>query len=278
MIDSAIDAQTTLTYQLDLPPFPSTATRLVAALNDPTTHIRDIIALIECEPKISSCVLNLSNSPLYGATRSITSIGHAVVILGFKSVSNLALTAATGSLFAAGDSDLSVARDETYFQSLAIGTLARLFARQVDAANPDEAFLTGVMHDVGKLVLLDAGGHDYASIISSDDLGDTVEKERQLFGTSHPELGGKCGQKWGLPPSIVTAIANHHHKLVEVADVASNALIAANYAARNWSIGFAEELDVPRDPELDQYINALGDSDLPQKSAEQYAALREICA
>ncbi len=265
-------------YQFDLPPFPSTAARLVSALGDESTHVRDVIGLIECEPIVSSRVLQMSNSPLYGATRSIATIGHAVVILGFKSVSNLALTAAAEGIFSQGDAECGAVRERTYFQSLAIGTVARLFARQVDGANPDEAFLTGVMHDIGKLVLLDAGGRDYIGVIASDELGNTVQQERQLFGTSHPELGQSCGHKWGLPPSIITAIGNHHKEIANVPDLTSTALIAANYAARKWDIGFENSTGLADCCELDAYVDSLGDPDLQEKAADQYAAIRDICS
>jgi HD-like signal output (HDOD) protein len=280
-------------YQFDLLPFPSTAARLVSALGDESTDVRDVIKLIECEPKVSSRVLQMSNSPLYGATRSIATIGHAVVILGFKSVSNLALTAAAEGIFSQGGVECGPVRKQTYFQSLAIGTVARLLAQQVDEASPDEAFLAGVMHDIGKLVLLDAAGRDYVRVITGDEmgndelrnhelgnheLGNTVQQERQLFGTSHPELGQSCGHQWGLPPSIITAIGNHHKEIADVSDSTSIALIAANYAARKWEIGFENGDALTACGELDEYVDSLGDPDLQGKAIDQFVAICDICA
>ncbi|QDT11162.1 HDOD domain-containing protein [Planctomycetes bacterium K23_9] len=264
-------------FTFALPPFPATAAQLVAALNNDETHVRDIIALVECEPTISSRVLNIANSPLYGASRSITTIGHAVVILGFKSVSNLALTAAAGAMFDQGDCECQAIRQQTYYQSLAIGTLARQIAWKSKAPNPDESFLTGVMHDIGKLVLLNAAGTDYADLITEDAQGDTTQHESNRFGTTHPALGKTCGQKWGLPPSIVLAINNHHANIDAVTDQTSMSLIAANYAARCWGIGFDPVDSFEPVVALDDYITALDDDELRARSTEQYAAIREIC-
>ncbi|MGB7344987.1 MAG: HDOD domain-containing protein [Pirellulaceae bacterium] len=277
MSEATHETTTETEFEFDLPPFPATAAELVSALNGADSPVSRIIELIECEPKIGARVLNMANSPLYGATRSIATIGHAVVILGFKSVSNLALSAAAGETFEQGDPACAAIRQETYCQSLAIGTLARLIARTSGSCNPDECFLTGVMHDIGKLVLLGTGGTEYASIIGNDELGDTTRQELQRYGATHPGLGKTCGQRWGLPPSIIAAISSHHETIDCVTAPTSVAVVAANYAARRWQIGFDTETAVQPITQLDDYLDSLGDPDLPAKSMEQFDTIREIC-
>lgn len=277
MPGSSVESQGVTEFQFDLPPFPTTATQLVAELNNPDVQVPKIIQLIECEPTVGSKVINLANSPLYGTSRPITTIGHAIVILGFKSVAQLALTVATGGVFADDGSPCADARRTTYCQSLGVATLARQIAGQSKQANPDEAFLSGVMHDIGKIILFEAAGITYREMIAGDPTGNTTLAESEEFGTTHPELGKCCGRKWGLPNSIVVAIANHHLSLDDTCDPLSETIIAANHFARSWQIGFEPE-DVDGfaeqiEGEVCKHIKG----DLQAECVEQFAALREIC-
>ena len=252
MSEAAGRSGSTETFQFDLPPFPTTASQLVAELNHPEVQVSRIIQLIECEPTVGSKVIKLANSPLYGASRPITTIGHAIVLLGFKSVSQLALTIATGSVFASKDTACCDARRATYRQSLGVATLARLIASQSKRANPDEAFLSGVMHDIGKIVLFETAGVSYSEMIAGHPTGNTTYLEDDTFGVTHPQLGQTCGRKWGLPSSIVLAIANHHLSLSEVSHPLSETIIAANHFARRWQIGFDTEDAVELDEQIER--------------------------
>ena len=197
-----------LKFRFDLPPFPTTASRLVAELNNANAKVSEVTQLIECEPMIGSKVISLANNMVFGS-RSISTISHAIVILGFKSVARLSLTVATGSVFDGGASCLE-SRKQTYRQSLAVATLARRIASETGLVNPDEAFLTGVVHDIGKLVLFDAAGESYAEMLDANPVDQITGLELETYGATHPELGKQCGKNWGLPHTINTAINNHH--------------------------------------------------------------------
>lgn len=264
-------------FSFDLPPFPTTASQLVSELNGGDVQVPRIIQLIECEPTVGSKVINLANSPLYGTSRPITTIGHAVVILGFKSVAQLALTVATAGVFEGKSTSFCETRRETYSQSLAIATLARHIARQDNQANPDEAFICGVMHDIGRIVLLESVGEPYHEMVVDNPIGNTTELETESFGITHPELGRACGKKWGLPNSIVVAIAHHHFPIAEVSDPLSQAIITANYCARRWQIGFATADDFVLDEQLEAVIGSEANADLQTECIEQFDAIREIC-
>ncbi len=263
-------------FCFDLPPFPAAASQLVAELNQPDVQVARIIQLIECEPIVGSQVIRLANSPIYGTSRPITTIGHAIVVLGFKSVAQLALTVATADIFQTAGSTCADARRRTYCQSLAVATLARALARIHYRANPDEAFLAGVMHDIGKVILLDAAGDLYGEMISRH-AGDTTPRENETFGTTHPLLGAACGREWGLPHCIALAIKHHHTPLVEVSEPLSKTIIAANYYARLWQIGFEanDAVDLKEDDEAD--IPAVEDASIQPECMEQFAAIAEIC-
>jgi putative nucleotidyltransferase with HDIG domain len=266
-----------LDFKFELPPFPTTAAQLVAELSSPEVEVSRVAQLIECEPTIGSRVLGLANSPLYATSRSISTISHAIVILGFKSVSRLALTVATGGMFNQSSAACAEARRTTYCQSLAIATVARLIARETKRVDADEAFLAGVMHDVGKLILFDAAGTAYCEMINDHPAVNIVSLESDAFGITHPELGMSCGKKWGLPPSINAAIANHHFPLHEVADPLSQTVIAANYFARKWQIGFRPEESFDIDERIETASSCATDNTIASECVEQFAAIGEIC-
>ena len=267
--------QTEQKFSFDLPPFPATASKLVNEINCPEVKVHRVVELIECEPTIAAKVLQLANSPLYGASRSITAIGHAVVLLGFKSVSQLALTVATGSLFKSGDAACLRAKTETYRQSLGIATVARIYARKTRTANPEEAFLSGIMHDVGKLVLFNEAGEDYAAMLNNSPTGDTCDIELATFGVNHASLGQSCAREWGMPPAIAEAIRNHHCPIQDVIDELTRSLVVAHTLTRAWNIGFDEPIDLSR--EVKPLLVGDFDESAKDECVEQFEAISQVC-
>lgn len=260
-----------------LPPFPATATQILTLCEQPDLQVKSIIQLIECEPAIGARVLQLANSPLYGMTRPIATIAHAVVVLGIKTVAQLAVAIATGELFQKGDPSLAAIRKATYLQSLACATVTRSLASITKRANPDEAFLSGVMHDIGKLVFFDIVPTPYCDIIQADPTGRTSKKEIESFGVDHPTVGKNCGDKWGLPAEINLAILNHHCEFDATEHPLSQIVISANYFARKWNIGYEQEKEVVECWEIENAFETVPLSELQAEVNEQFAAVIEIC-
>lgn len=263
-------------FEFEIPRFSATASQLVNELNDPDVKVPKVVQLIECEPTIGSRVLKMANSPLYGATRAISTIGHAIVILGFRCVSQQAIAAASGDLFKAGTDACKKQRLETYSQSLGIATAARFIAQKTKIANPDEAFLCGVVHDVGKLILFQHACEDYARLLAESPLGDSTDLEIDKYGISHATLGGQCGEAWALPGAICASIANHHLSFSQAQEPLSKVLILSSYLARKWQLGF-EEGAFAEDTELESELLQLITDSNESECMEQFEAIREIC-
>lgn len=263
-------------FQFEIPRFSATASQLVDTLNKGDANVPSVVQLIECEPTISSQVLRLANSPIYGASRVITTIGHAIVVLGFRCVAQQAIAAASGSLFKADDAACKVHRLDTYSQSLAVATTARLIAKQTKVTNPDEAFLCGVVHDVGKLVLFQYAGEAYAQMLDLYPHEKSLAPEIETYGISHASLGRQCGIAWSLPGHMCVTIANHHLPLEAVADSLSKTLICAAYLAKKWQLGFGEEA-FAEDTDMESELCNFEDPDLASECREQFQAIRDIC-
>ena len=271
----------------DLRPFPAVATRVVAACQDPSTSSKDLVRIIRCDPAIAARLLSVANSSMYGCSGRIRTVDHAVVVLGFRSVAQLALTAAGAALFAQGT---AAARERAalWNHSLGVATVARLVAGHVPGLLAEEAFLAGIFHDVGKLFFYDLAHEQYAAVhqrveSSQESTGASiVAEELNVFGITHPEVGQQCGEAWGLTDEINLAIG-YHHEPDEVPDYYELVAVirAADLLAYAWQIGSScravdiggarallEELDVSEDV-LEQVRAA---------APEAFAEIRQACS
>jgi putative nucleotidyltransferase with HDIG domain len=260
-----------------LPPFPAIASQIMMECQKSNVDARSIARLVECEPAVSGKVLQLANSPMFGASRPIVSINHAIVLLGLKSVSQMALTIAAGTIFEGGAPNLSQHRKQTFRQSLACAITARALATEIDSVIPDEAFLCGVMHDVGKLVLFEVAAEPFCQMLESNPGGNTIAQEQATFGVDHAEIGKQCGAKWGFPSQINLAIADHHKNLSEIDDALSLAVMAGNYYSQRWSLTGNSEIIQPEMPEIDAAFSLSNLAELKEKCLDQYATVIEIC-
>ena len=262
----------------NLPPFPAIATQILLQSQKPDVEVPRVVQLIECEPAISAKVLMMANSPLYGATRPISTIGHAIVLLGFRTVTQMAIAIATEDVFSHGSPELAGQRNRIFRQSLASATIARAICSLVQGVNPDEAFLCGVMQDIGKLVFFEVVPSKYCEILEQFPSGDTAKVENELFGIDHAAVGKICGAKWGLPSPINAAIQEHHRLIGETEHELSQAIIAANYFGRQWQIGFDPNEMVETCDDIEQICGSEDAASLREVCAEQFAAVSEICS
>lgn len=192
-----------------LPSVPRTYLQLTDALSRPNVGLADLAAIVEQDPAMSAKVLQLVNSAYFGLPRQMTSIRQAVLYLGTDVLRGLALTA---DVFAAADlldlDDFSL--DHLQQSSLLTARLASKFLD--DKARSESAFTAAIVHDVGQLVLAMGLPSSYAGVHRSAEAvrRPVHEVEREVFGTTHAEIGAYLLGVWGLPFPIVEAVAYHH--------------------------------------------------------------------
>lgn len=216
-----------------LRPFPTVAARLLQLPAD--AELMELAQLIECDPAVSLELLRLANSSLYGFTGQIRSVNHAVVILGFREVRSLALSLASGQVFGGGSKQHG---QNLWKHSLGCAAIARCLAPLIPGADADEAFLGGILHDVGKLVFFDVIPDDYESATANLDAYQITDAESDAFGITHQEIGQQCAEQWGLPIELNEVIAAHHD--FEISGPGTEVLHVvqtANCLARQWGIG-----------------------------------------
>ncbi|MGD9309307.1 MAG: HDOD domain-containing protein, partial [Desulfosarcina sp.] len=148
----------------DLPPLPDLVTRALDLLNDPDTDVKDIETVIEKDQSLVSKLIRVSNSALYGGMNRVESLHQALTRLGAKTVKSLILAASMQSYFLKANAGMMARAQRLWQHAAECGMAARRVAVAVGYDDPEQAFVGGVLHDIGKLVILLAGDDAYQQI------------------------------------------------------------------------------------------------------------------
>lgn len=196
-----------------LPPLPLVLNQVLRVLNDQEVSAGQIAALIEKDSVLSGSVLRCVNSAYYGLPSKVSSIRHAVTLLGFNTVRNLALAFSMRRMLGQ-QSQLPGRIYSSYSQhALACGVMAQFLAHYVRSEDMDAAFAAGLFHDIGKLLMLTSFPEIVNEVMSHWEQGEGLyeDSERAFFGLTHSELSKIILQKWELPETIQNAVFYHHH-------------------------------------------------------------------
>ena len=195
-----------------LPSFPQAAAKLLEASKDEKTCLADLSKIVETDPGISVRVLEIVNSAMYGLKRRITALSEAVVFLGLDEIKKLAIGMTVfEKLFKSGRAEKF---DRLLFWRHCISTavLSMEIARQTRYPDPEEAYIAGLLHDIGKVLLDVRGRVNYGDFIAEletcSDL--IIEKERRVMGLGHDEVGAFFCSLWKLPEKLTLAVRYHH--------------------------------------------------------------------
>jgi HD-like signal output (HDOD) protein len=192
-------------HNLSLPSLPHTPEKILRMLGDPCHELADIAAEIATDQVSAAAILRTANSPLYGGIRKITTIEPAVVRLGNRAIRLVMMNLSMRSLITAGNGEDARLADTFWRRALASGTIMRSLAGYT-GIDADEAFLTGLLHDVGNLIVLRIRNAQPAFTRLPLEV-DTFE---YLCHESHQEFGELLATSWGLPDRLKSLIADHH--------------------------------------------------------------------
>lgn len=196
----------------DLPTLPTVVARITQRISNPSTNAADVGKLIEQDQALTGRVLRLVNSAYYGFPKQIKSIQHAVVILGFSKIKTLIITASVFGTFK--DKLCSGLNLEHFWQhSLATAIASKVAAELIGVGHAaEDAFIGGLLHDIGKLVMDQYQPSIYGPIVKYTQEKGTllVKAEKEVMGLTHAEVGEWMMEKWRLPPILVQMVATHH--------------------------------------------------------------------
>jgi len=208
------DGLLTLTAQLtNVPSIPGQYLEMLDALQSPTSSAQRIADIASQDPALSAKLLQLSNSAFFGFNRTFSSVDEAVQFLGVGVIQSLALAV---PLFSAFDRNKcpTFPVDQVWNHSVQTGMLARRFINEYleDPPLAEQAFAAGVLHDIGQIILASGIPETYTAILADAQARSEplCQAERRSLQTTHAEIGGYLLALWGLPFSLVDAVAYHH--------------------------------------------------------------------
>jgi HD-like signal output (HDOD) protein len=187
------------------------AAKLLALLCDPEVETEAVRSSLRSEPALSARVLKVANSPFYRQAGQIGTVDRAVQLLGLSAIRGIA---AAGCLDRATPPRAGQAFDPERFRrhSLAVACATQQLARAAGAGVDSEAFIAGLLHDIGVLLLTKAAPAAMASFVppAAESADGALEAERRHFGADHADSAGVLVEAWGLPVWLHDTLAAHH--------------------------------------------------------------------
>jgi HD-like signal output (HDOD) protein len=191
----------------DLPPFHAIANQVMVLTADPDIDLKPLSMVIQSDPAFSADILFLANSSLFGFPSRMSSLRHAIALLGLNRIKALAVTVAMRGFLGNGNGMVH----QCWRHSLACAIVCEELAPVFDLS-PEQAFTAGIMHDIGRLGLLKSYPIEMAGILTREfaQVADVLAAEREVFQIDHSEAGSWLVGNWTLPREFQSFCGHHH--------------------------------------------------------------------
>lgn len=194
-----------------IPALPQTLIELLDACNNPEIDIYGVGELVARDAVISGKILHLANSAFLGTRSPFSEIEQAVIYLGLDTVRNLAICVSVHEAFGSDSNFTGINLPQFWYHSLLTAILAKRLAEKIEYANPPEAYLCGLLHDLGKLLLAPRFPDSYGQMLSDAPSGDQlIISEQNNLGIHHAEAGSQLILHWKLSRHLADAVGHHH--------------------------------------------------------------------
>ena len=266
---------------------PEITLKIIRLVEDPDSTAGDLNKIISNDPALGARILKVVNSAFYGLPGQIGSINRAIVLLGLNAVKNIAIAASLAKLFRGGRICAQFDARDLWLHSIAVATGTRLLAEKVGLGLPDEAFLAGLIHDLGIMVEVQARRPQFVEALekmSSDNNLTLRDAEMKSIGAHHEMFGAALCRTWKFPLSFFY-VTGFHHRPMDLAD-ANRTLCGlvhvADIMAAQQGIGFTHSVERTEPAsELLSFLNLTGVkidevvAELPQAIEETKGLLNE---
>ncbi|MCJ7618396.1 MAG: HDOD domain-containing protein [Desulfobacterales bacterium] len=200
----------------DLPTLPRIVLKITELVNNPKSSARDLAGVITDDQVLTARLLKFVNSSFYGFPRNISTATDAVVLLGFDAIRNLLLTTSMFDLFSNKNKENELKREKMWDHSLGCAVAAKVIGNYMRYDNLEELFVSGLLHDIGKIVEMLFLPDDFAGVVSMVENKNILmlAAEDHVLGYTHADVGKLLAERWNLPSKLVTVIACHHQPVL----------------------------------------------------------------
>jgi putative nucleotidyltransferase with HDIG domain len=199
---------------------PEITLKIIQLVEDPTSTAQDLHNVISNDPALCSRILKVVNSAFYGLPRQIGSINRAIVLLGLNAVKNIAIAASLTKLFRGGDLCPQFSARDLWIHSIATAAGAKLICDELRLGLPDEAFLAGLIHDIGIMVEMQADRNKLIEVFEQLEMNEDGEPQRDMreveqavLGADHGAFGAALCDAWKFPKAFTYVTGYHHNPL-----------------------------------------------------------------
>lgn len=202
----------------NLPTLPEINLKLIRACNSGQENIHEIADLIKMDPALSLKVMDIYYSGCQRRMKKLSNLEDALNLIGIDMIRIMVSCSSTGSIFDGMTSGRSFDLKHFWRHSLKCAFLAELISKETPNQSPDEAFLAGLLHDIGKLILVTTLPNIYSKILSDKtDQGSIILKEKKTVGIDHCYIAYRLIDRWQYYPFMADALLYHHYPVEKVA-------------------------------------------------------------
>jgi putative nucleotidyltransferase with HDIG domain len=226
----------------EIPSIPLVLIKIIQTLDENTSSAKELEELILHDPALSARILRLANSAFYSFRATVKTISHAITLLGLNLVTSLAIGINIFDTFTKGSKSEAAHINKLWTHCCGVAVLVKEIwtMRSGKGKEGEFAFLCGLLHDLGKVVLFKTYPGHYSSIfaIEKSETDPPISSfEQEYYGVDHAVIGEMLAKQWGFPPELVSVIRRHHDPLaVEVPMV--RAVMFADLLAKELKIGY----------------------------------------
>lgn len=192
----------------DLPAMPVVAAKVMQLVEDERATADELAKIVASDPAVAARVMKISNSPLYGCQRQTQTLPGAIMLMGFNTLKSIVVVAYLKDVF----KPVGLMEKMLWEHAFGAGLAARVIAVDIRQVNPEEAFLAGLMHDIGKLIMYNQDKAKFQKVVERY-YNEEVwfeEAEKEVYPFTHADVGGCVLKKWNFPDVLVEAVTQHH--------------------------------------------------------------------
>ena len=246
-------------YVKNMPTLPVVMMKLIELVDDPNTTAPKLARFISNDPPMTSKILKLANSAFYGFPHKIGTINLAIVVLGFQSVKDLALAATVVKTFGGGECDEFFKPIKFWTHSIAVAAGCKILGQEGSFKITGEIFISGLLHDVGVLILCNEISELYKKALYEARYHgtDLYDAEMDILGFNHADLGGWLLESWKLPPHQIAAVYDHPNPWLSFRRPNLGMLVHfSDHLAKRLGYGlFNDEILPDLHPKVGAYLN-----------------------